>query len=1806
MGSSQSKNNNHSTNKRKSVINTRTTKLAKKNKNTAGIVTNNTHLNNNNNKNNTNNNTNNTNTNLIKPTNLTTSIINIEINNNNYTTPSTISLQNTLIKPSSTLDTQSLMSIGIDMYTTGTPSNLIKDHLAVQPLSSLFPTDTHLTNNDGPQSTITSLSSNSSSFTEISDLFSNISIETPNSTLSSISGHTKYNGKGSYFNDGLSSTLVTPINEDKTPTIRQENDLAKQVTVAQSKIYSGDQSIITDGFIQLTYLAETQQCVEAYYPLAECYYLGHHDPTSHQPDIQKSFYWFSRLADLPPSSKSAIPSSTIAWAQYRIAMMLAKGDNGIDPDAEKALYYFLLSADKDNKCAQYMVGLHYQYGLLSNQNPDIKSALYWFNRAACQGFSDAQVSLSQLVLDHLNVFSNNDIDSQNKLVHNSIQWLELASKQNNTYAHLYLGGIYDEGELIPKDAKKAMYHYESALSTNDDNISNNQVTLAHYFVGINYRIGKLVNQDNVKAVKHLTKAALNDYAPAQRAIGLMYLEGIGLVKNEKTAFDWITKSAMQGDIQSIGILGQLAEQGRGCKINIESAIHFYSKAASSGSILAKLSLANILLKTGHYTEAYPWYESVANDDLTLSTQTNQSTHSSQLNSKTTKATYNIGHVKQRNTARLMLAHYKYNGWGGIPIDRSLAYREYKYLSDVENHPEAHYWVGACYEEGIKNQDTDGGAVLVKRDIKKAFDYYLKCAQSGYVKGEFQVAFMLANGCYQEDNDDKSKVKMVIEKDPTRAFKWYHKAAEHGYATAQYSLGMFYELGLSPIPSIQLKEAKLWYERSAKQQNTRAMIALAQLLLQESDEFSHKEALKWLQLATKNENDENYTVALRSLASVFEKGNVISVQSDPQRYETALRLLEKAATKKDPLAFVEMARYYEQGLGMKINLHESILCLIQSEKLGYKKAKMAIADLYYRNKMWDKAIESYDPIINSNPILTKPGWTARLNMSKLLLLENIPQDVIPVDYFQKIFSWLQTMVGKAVGLVAIEPLELLGLCFEYGNGVKKDVLIASSMYEKATLISTEEMNWVQERTRFRLIQIHMQLGQYKSAWNHLQKATVYLNEMNHLNRESREIGRTIRFFLGYLLLHGEQKNIIEAKKWLIQAADEGEGNASLELARISLSENDIKTARSRLEQGRESVHSGCMLELALLIEQSEEEDEEDDNNEIIDLLEHAMKLGNIQATYHRGRLYHLAFLENNLILENAKHALHYYSIGAEKEDRSSMIRMGQLYCTLERHQDAKIWFEKVQDEPISIIMLAMYQLQSDVYKNQSSSSPTSVAFEEFNMLTKKYYENHKKLSKMDCETISTLCFFLGQHYNNNNNNNNNNNKSLAQLWYKRAAECNEHKLAMYQLGLIYEENDDYENAKYWFHTAAEKKNYVKAYYKLGLYHAYGVDGLEINYVAAQKYFGLAQKQGDEESSKELVLVKYKQALDTWNNKKQYQNGLKQLEDLAKYVPEASLKLGDLYHHGFSNDNNHSDGFEQEDICVIRKNYKQASEYYTYAAKNGNSKAAMIIGSFYENGYIGDDEDDEDVKNHYHNQEFKLASLALEWYENAYQKNHGPLSELAIARMKYKMAEILLRNNNLDDVEVALDLQEDAYIWFETCLATSSELLSLNDNDNNSNEEDKNPFKYAQVMISLYYLNGWGRKEKNPKKGFSMLLELIQEDDHSGSNIRAITEVAMCYEQGIYVNQNINQALIYWETAAKLNDVDALRRIAEIYRLGLTGEYNIEKADHYYNRAEIIEMSRQNECDKSVYSISSNSSSSSSYVSRRASMNSFNSQ
>ncbi|KAI8342659.1 hypothetical protein BC941DRAFT_509553 [Chlamydoabsidia padenii] len=1691
---------------------------------------------------------------------------------NNITTKPTIDKvipeSSTLPSPFTTNDDSSLplspqrkndTPVGIDLYTPGTtPTILIRDQIDSQPISSLFPSDIPLsetlaTPSNQLQSTITSFSSaNSSTISNLSDLFSTASIDTPNSSLSTNSNYSKQfvitpaNANParhvSPFGDGLSLTQVTPINDkldngytmstsDYGDDSSGNNNIIHQACVAQSKINSGNDSLIDQGFSDLLYLANSLSCVEAYYPLAECYYLGYHH-ASRQPDKLKSLFWFRQIIN----TTTSLPLSTVAWAQYRIAILLVKGDpQGIEPDVQQALYYFELSAEHDNRYSQYMLGLHFQHGVFNQQPPNLKQALYWYERAARNRFPEAQVSLGQLILENLDrlvvmngVASTDQQYSKDKWTRIAIHWLELAAKQNNVKAHVTLGGIYEEGDLVSRNPVKAIQHYEAATEI-DTHSDDNQVILAHYFVGINYRLGNLVPQNNNKALKHLRLASDGDYAPAQRALGLMYLEGVaGLTKDESIAFDWLTKAAMQGDIQALGLLGQRAEQRGNSEVDLLSAITMYKQAAQSGSLAAQLSLANLLLRMGRRAEAYQWYQSMA----TLQQVGNMDD-------------FNVGHVRQQNVARLMVARYKFNGWDGVEVDRALAYQEFVYLSDQQQLSEAHFWVAACYDEGVTNPD---GSIVVDRHPKKAFDYYMKSALGGDLDGQFHVALILANGA--------SHGTISVGKDSTRAFKWYTKAAERGHATAQYSLGLFYERGLSPVDKVQLDKAKFWYERASHQEHTTAMIGLAQLLLQESSTSSHQDALHWLHKAATKRDDKNYTAALRALASVFEQGKIAVAECDPDRYKKGWLLLQKACDKNDPLAWLDMARYHENGLGMEMDIQAALECLIHAESLGYQKARMTIGDFYYRHNMWKEALASYESIVKSNVLLKKPGWNARLAIARLLLIDNSLSDTDSKKWIPDVYAWLSTMVSQPVADLAImEPLELLGLCYELGKGTNQDISFSMDYYKRVVNISVDEMDWVQERTRFRLVEIYMRTDNHTLAWDQLQITKSHMHILDHQCKASHALARTARFHIGHLLLQGEhsEQNSAEAQIWLSQAADEGDGNAALELANLLESSNDISGAKRRLEQGALLMHTGCIESLALLLHRTET----NNRNKIMDILDRASKLGSVKAVHHQGRLTCEAYLEDRTpqLLETS---FEYYMKAAAKGDQESMVCLGQLYDYLEQYDKAQIWFERSSSELLSSIMLIKYQLEgvADMH-----TQLTQFTFSDLVSAAQQLWQNlhPSTLDSMDRHTIGNICFFMGQAYHHQDQTQGPD-LSLAEQWYCRSVEIDQHEEATYALGMLYQVKGNLRGAMDWFRRAAEKWNHAASQYQLGLYHAHGLGGLEINLVAAQRYLKLAAGHGLDKAKKELGTVTFMHAWDLWNNQKQYQRGLKQFEKAAALVPEALVELGHLYHTGFASE-------DSSELCVILKSHKQAFSYYSEAARLGNAKAALMIGSYYEEGYLHGMENLEE---------------ALKWYEKAYQWNCGPLAELAIGKLKHNLAEKALTEQH--DVETALDLQEEAYTWFEESVT-----------------EDGDQCAHAKVMMALYHLKGWGRKPCDPTRGFNMLMALVDEN-----NVEAFVEVAMCYEQGLEgLEKDVSKALYYWELAADMDDLLALRKTAEIYRLGLTGSCNLEKANYYGNRADDIERAKQDEREKSFCSTTtSNSSSSSSYASRRSSLNSLN--
>ncbi|KAF0496907.1 kinase-like protein [Gigaspora margarita] len=91
-------------------------------------------------------------------------------------------------------------------------------------------------------------------------------------------------------------------------------------------------------------------------------------------------------------------------------------------------------------------------------------------------------------------------------------------------------------------------------------------------------------------------------------------------------------------------------------------------------------------------------------------------------------------------------------------------------------------------------------INVPKDDKKAFECYMKSAQSGNPIGQ-----ALVGACYEEGTG--------ISKDEKEAFEWYLKSAEKGDSHGQFKLGTCYREGKG-VPMDE-KKAFEWFKRSSE-------------------------------------------------------------------------------------------------------------------------------------------------------------------------------------------------------------------------------------------------------------------------------------------------------------------------------------------------------------------------------------------------------------------------------------------------------------------------------------------------------------------------------------------------------------------------------------------------------------------------------------------------------------------------------------------------------------------------------------------------------------------------------------------------------------------------------------------------------------------------------------------------------------------------------------------------------------------------------------------------------------------------------
>lgn len=200
--------------------------------------------------------------------------------------------------------------------------------------------------------------------------------------------------------------------------------------------------------------------------------------------------------------------------------------------------------------------------------------------------------------------------------------LEASENEEDPFAQFQLAIAYDRGagevtdERIQEIFTAALKGFEKLAVNNDAE--------AIYHLGQFYDEGwnsdkkaprGKVQPSNLKAFELYLRAANLGFAPAQTSVGLAYMLGEGVEKNELSGLEWYKKAAMQGDANHQYSLGSHLCSAFGCE-QMHEAIEWFEKSANQGHLGAQRRLAGMLdnEKNALYhnpVKAFYWYEKCA-------------------------------------------------------------------------------------------------------------------------------------------------------------------------------------------------------------------------------------------------------------------------------------------------------------------------------------------------------------------------------------------------------------------------------------------------------------------------------------------------------------------------------------------------------------------------------------------------------------------------------------------------------------------------------------------------------------------------------------------------------------------------------------------------------------------------------------------------------------------------------------------------------------------------------------------------------------------------------------------------------------------------------------------------------------------------------------------------------------------------------------------------------------------------------------------------------------------------------------------
>jgi hypothetical protein len=114
----------------------------------------------------------------------------------------------------------------------------------------------------------------------------------------------------------------------------------------------------------------------------------------------------------------------------------------------------------------------------------------------------------------------------------SVRQITRRAEQGDASAQYRLGRIYERGQGVNEDYRRALHWYRKAADANRPE--------AQYSLGRMYASGLGTKTDYVEALSWLRKAAAQNFSPAMNRLGVMYERGHGVPRDNVEAYKWYT------------------------------------------------------------------------------------------------------------------------------------------------------------------------------------------------------------------------------------------------------------------------------------------------------------------------------------------------------------------------------------------------------------------------------------------------------------------------------------------------------------------------------------------------------------------------------------------------------------------------------------------------------------------------------------------------------------------------------------------------------------------------------------------------------------------------------------------------------------------------------------------------------------------------------------------------------------------------------------------------------------------------------------------------------------------------------------------------------------------------------------------------------------------------------------------------------------------------------------------------------------------------------------------------------------------